>query len=92
MSFVKLKEKGQLTIPAAVRDQISAHTGDIFEVAVTDGNIVLKPKDVVSRTTKTQLHVKKSVDISSWLGGGRGLFQTREDADAFINRERASWD
>jgi AbrB family looped-hinge helix DNA binding protein len=92
MSFVKLKEKGQVTIPASVREQLSAHTGDIFEVAVSEGNIVLKPKEVVARKDKPQKTTKKGIDISSWIGSGKGMFQSPEDVDAFIKRERAAWD
>lgn len=92
MPYVKLKEKGQVTIPAAVRQQIAAHAGDIFEVAVSHGNIVLKPRDVVSRKGKSAVPSKSGVDISTWIGAGKGLFQTPEEANAFIQRERASWD
>jgi AbrB family looped-hinge helix DNA binding protein len=89
MTLVKLKEKGQVTIPASVRQQISAHKGDVFEVAVTNGNIVLKPQEVVSR--KRSAKTKKGVDISPWIGSGKGLFNSPEEAAAFIKLERASW-
>ncbi len=92
MSLVKLKEKGQVTIPASVREQISAHKGDVFEVAVSNGNIVLKPQDVVSRKKPALGKGKKGVDISTWIGTGKGLFQSPEEAANFITRERASWD
>ena len=90
MTLVKLQENGQVTIPALVREQISAHQGDMFEVAVTNGNIVLKPQDVVSR--KRGAKTKKGVDISPWIGSGKGLFNSPEEAAAFIKSERASWD
>ncbi len=92
MSLVKLKEKGQVTIPASVREQISAHKGDVFEVAVANGNIVLKPLDVVARKQKSPAKRKSGVDICNWIGAGKGLFQSPEEAAEFIARERASWD
>jgi AbrB family looped-hinge helix DNA binding protein len=92
MPLVKLKEKGQVTIPAAVREQISAHKGDVFEIAVANGNIVLRPQDVVSRKRILAAKAKKGVDISSWIGSGKGLFQSPEEAAEFIRSERASWD
>ena len=49
MSVVTLKGKDQITVPAAVRTQIGATTGGIFEVVVKDGNIILVPKDVGAR-------------------------------------------
>ena len=91
MTLVKLKEKGQVTIPAAVREQISAHTGDVFEVAVSSGNIILKPQEVVARK-RVAAKAKKGVDISSWIGAGKGLFHSPEEAADFIRSERASWD
>jgi AbrB family looped-hinge helix DNA binding protein len=92
MTLVKLKEKGQLTIPAAVREQISANKGDVFEVAVSNGNIILKPQDVVSRKNIGTAKSRKSVDISSWIGSGKGLFKSPEEAATFIQSERSSWD
>ncbi len=92
MSRVKLKEKGQVTIPASVREQIAAHTGDMFDVVVANGSIVLKPLDVVTRKKTSTSKLKSGVDISKWIGSGKGLFQSPEDAADFIARERASWD
>lgn len=92
MALVKLKEKGQVTIPAAVRVQISAHKGDVFEVDVANGNIVLKPRDIVSRKRAPEAKTKKGVDISSWIGSGKGQFKSPEEVAAFIKAERAAWD
>ncbi len=92
MHLVKLKEKGQVTIPAAIRAQIDAHLGDLFEVAVVDGQIVLKPQELVSRAAPPAAETRKGVDISSWIGSGTGSFKTPDEADAFIRSERAQWD
>jgi len=91
MTLVKLKGKGQVTIPAAVRAQISAHQGDMFEIGVANGNIVLKPRDVVSRKRPSATRSRKGVDISAWIGSGRGLFHSPEEAAEFIKSERSSW-
>ncbi len=92
MPLVKLKTKGQLTIPAAVREQIAAHVGDMFEVVVANGSIILKPQDVVTRKRTIAVKSRKRVDISNWIGSGKGLFKSPEEAAAFIRSERASWD
>ena len=91
MILVKLKEKGQVTIPAGVREQINAARGDVFEVSVTDGNIVLKPQEVVSRSSPRRQQ-GGGVDISKWIGSGKGLFKTPAEADAFIRSERDQWE
>jgi AbrB family looped-hinge helix DNA binding protein len=86
-----MKEKGQITIPAAVREKIAAHKGDVFEVVVSDGNIVLKPQDAAARP---QDHQKPTtgVDIGRFIGSGKGLFETPEDVDTFIRSERDQWE
>ena len=92
MPRVTLKEKGQLTIPATVREQIAASTGDVFEVVVVNGDIVLTPQDVMSRQKAKRAVRRKGVDISRWIGAGKGQFKTPEEAASFIHAERAQWD
>lgn len=93
MPLTKLKDKGQVTIPSAIREEIGARQGDIFEVAIADGSIVLKPQDVVSRSgSRNQPHGRTGVDITRWIGSGKGLFETPEEVDAFIRSERARWE
>jgi AbrB family looped-hinge helix DNA binding protein len=87
MSLVKLKEKGQVTIPAAVRAELAAHIGDVFEVTVANGNIVLKPQEVVSRKSQK----RKAVDISKYIGAAKGLFGDPKTIDAMVRKERDSW-
>jgi AbrB family looped-hinge helix DNA binding protein len=92
MPLVKMKDKGQVTIPAAVREQIHAAAGDVFDVVVDDGNIVLRPRDVVARKVMRSKMKAKGVDISRWIGAGKGLFKTPAEADAFIRNGRDQWD
>ena len=42
-----LRERGQITIPADVRDAAHVDTGVVFEVEVVDGKIVMTPQMVV---------------------------------------------
>lgn len=46
---VILKDRGQVTIPARVRKELMLERGDILEIQVRDGDIVLKPLEVVER-------------------------------------------
>lgn len=92
MSLVKLKEKGQVTIPAAVRAQLAAHKGDVFEVVVMSGNIVLKPQEVISRKLPRKGQKHSGVDISKYIGSLKGLFGSQEEIDAYIRNERDSWE
>lgn len=49
MSLVKLKGKGQMTLPVEIREQLSLDEGDLLEANVEKGKIVLIPKTVVDR-------------------------------------------
>lgn len=49
MPLVTIKDKFQVTIPSRVRAQMPLVVGDVLEVTVEDGTIVLRPKAVVDR-------------------------------------------
>jgi AbrB family looped-hinge helix DNA binding protein len=49
MPFVKLKSKGQMTLPIDIRQQLGLDKGDILEAKVQKGKIVLTPKEVMDR-------------------------------------------
>jgi AbrB family looped-hinge helix DNA binding protein len=59
MSLVVLGEKGQVTVPRGVRNQLRLRGGDplLLEVA-PDGSIVLRPAKVypIERYTEDRLH------------------------------------
>jgi AbrB family looped-hinge helix DNA binding protein len=45
--LVRLRNKGQVTIPDEVRRAVRLHEGDYLAVSVRDGAIVLEPKVVI---------------------------------------------
>ncbi len=92
MSLVKLKEKGQVTIPVQLRERISARPGDLFEVTIADGNIVLKPQDVTLRPNVAENKKKPGIDISGYIGSAKGIFMSPQDVDAYISAARAQWE
>jgi AbrB family looped-hinge helix DNA binding protein len=49
MSLVKLKGKGQMTLPVEIREQLSLDEGALLEANIEQGKIVLTPKTVVDR-------------------------------------------
>jgi AbrB family looped-hinge helix DNA binding protein len=49
MSLVRVKQKGQVTIPADIREALGLDEGDLVEVACKGQRIVLTPKEVVDR-------------------------------------------
>jgi len=49
VSLVKIKQKGQVTIPADIREELALAEGDYLEVSRRGKKIVLQPKIVLDR-------------------------------------------
>jgi bifunctional DNA-binding transcriptional regulator/antitoxin component of YhaV-PrlF toxin-antitoxin module len=86
MPKVKLREKGQLTIPAELLQEWSrlhnVVTNDSIEVNLSNGVLMLVP---------TKRHAAKR-DIMSFAGIGKGLWgDSQEDIEASIQALRNSW-
>jgi len=46
---VQLRSKAQLTLPSFVRKELGLDEGDLLDVSVRDGEIVLRPKKLVDQ-------------------------------------------
>ncbi len=53
MFRVILKDRGQVTIPSKVRKSLTLKAGDVLEIEVKGGQIVLKPLQVVEREVES---------------------------------------
>lgn len=49
MPIVKVKTKGQVTLPTAVRKQIGLKVGDLLEINESKGTLVLTPQTMIDR-------------------------------------------
>ena len=49
MPFVKLKDRGQMTLPQELRRQFNLSTGDVLEVRAKGATIVLTPKAIIDK-------------------------------------------
>lgn len=47
MSLIRVRPKGQITLPDIIRRQAHLVEGDYLEVAVEEGAIVLRPKKLI---------------------------------------------
>lgn len=47
MTLTRVRPKGQITIPEEVRRALRLEEGDLVEVAIEDGSIVLRPKRLI---------------------------------------------
>ena len=86
MPQVKIREKGQVTIPAELLQEWSnknhVSVNDSMEATLVNGVLMLIPK---------KRHTAKR-DIMSFAGVGKGLWgDTPEEIDASINEIRNLW-
>lgn len=49
MPLVKLKDRGQMTLPAEIRRALDLETGALLEAKLEDGRVVLIPQTITSR-------------------------------------------
>ncbi len=79
MSIVKVKTKGQVTIPTALRQQAGLNVGDFLEAKIERGNIVLKPQNLVDR------HIAESIEQFR-DGQSFGPFDTADEMIASLKK------
>jgi AbrB family looped-hinge helix DNA binding protein len=49
MSLVKVKPKGEVTLPSALRERAGLHIGDLLEARFEKGKITLTPRSLIDR-------------------------------------------
>lgn len=80
MPLVKIKEKYQVTLPAAVRRKAGLNVGDLLEASVEGKKITLTPKSVIDRELAQALEdVKK--------GRVYGPYRSVEEVISSLHRE-----
>lgn len=86
MTLMKIRPKGQITLPDAVRRAAHLADGDYLEVTVEDGAILMRPKKLIDAdqawfwTDGWQRGEREaSEDIS------KGRVRRSADADAFLD-------
>ena len=72
MSIVKVKTKGQVTIPTALRERAGLNVGDLLEAKLEKGKITLTPQTLLDR------HLAESIEQIK-KGEFYGPFDTAEE-------------
>ena len=72
MSIIKVKTKGQVTLPSSVRQRIGLKVGDLLKVNEDQGNIILTPQTIIDRRLAESLADFKA-------GRSYGPFDTAND-------------
>ena len=65
---VAIREKGRVTLPAEVREAMALHEGDVFEVELENGAIVLKPSRSVAVDDVRGIIGRQTVDLQEIEG------------------------
>jgi AbrB family looped-hinge helix DNA binding protein len=82
MPLVKLKQKGQLTLPASIRQQLGLSEGAVLEADVENGRIILIPKMVIDRQEAfKEMWAIAAEARKRWEAEGK----TEEDMERLIN-------
>ena len=91
MPLAKLQDKGQITLPSAIRTQLHAAKGDIFDFRLqADQTVILTKKPAAEQQDNAiQSPIKK--DLSLWLDSKPGLFGSAAEVDTFIRQQRDLW-
>ena len=83
--ILKLRERGQIVIPQAVRKEAHCETGDLLEAIVKDDMIILKPVKTIPRNqawfwSEKWQRMEKEADEAIIKGDVVGPFDNIEDA------------
>lgn len=89
--LVRIKEKYQVTIPAKLRELVPLHTGDYLEASVYQDGILLRPTRVQVALRAEMDTPKGKPSILDFLHETRTATRTREEIDATLAADRASW-
>jgi len=83
--ILKLRERGQLVIPQAVRKEAHCETGDLLEAIVKDDTIILRPVKTIPRDqawfwSEKWQKKEKEADQAIAKGEVAGPFDNAKDA------------
>lgn len=83
MTTVRVRDKHQITLPAALVRAANIHANDILEIDYRNGVITLT-------TTQAQT---PSRSLMHYAGSAEGLYgDTAEEVHNYLETERASWE
>jgi len=104
MSLVKIKTKGQITIPKKVRETLGLSEGDLIEVDVENGKGIFMPRRVIAaapavklsaKEQKSLIRARKKIQlINEDLVSSKGLTDAEADAAVkagLIDPEQRYW-
>lgn len=82
MPVAKVKHKGQVTIPAGIREELGLREGDYIEVTREGNRVVLTPKVLVDRDPQTEAAVAEGL-LDAKAGRRSPAFESTEEIAAW---------
>jgi AbrB family looped-hinge helix DNA binding protein len=85
MSVARVRRKGQITIPEEIRRRVRLEEGDLVDVAVEEGSIVIRPKKLIEAAQAwfwTDAWQAGEREASADIAAGR--LTTFESSDDFV--------
>lgn len=86
MMLVELKDKSQVTIPKAVVRQLGLKRGDMFDVVVHDGVVMMVPVVVYPRAKAEELEALAASARESAATGKADVYDDVEDLIADLHK------
>lgn len=87
--LVRVKDKYQVTLPVALREQLAVKEGDYLEVTVRDDGLLLRPQRLTPSATAAH---KRATKLLAFLRQTPTKTRTRKSIDATLLADRATWD
>ena len=84
--LVELKDKSQVTIPKAVVRELGLERGDMFDVVVNDGVIMLVPVVVYPKAKAEELEALAASARESAASGDAAVYDDVEDLIADLHK------
>jgi AbrB family looped-hinge helix DNA binding protein len=73
--LVRIQEKGQVTLPAAVRKRLGLKKGDLVAVVATPDGVLITPQEVVASKALDQIGAilrEQGLSLEELIEAGRG--------------------
>ncbi len=84
--LAELKDKSQVTIPKSVINELGLARGDMFDVVVSDGTVMLVPVVVYPKTKAERLEVLAKAARASAAAGEADVYDDVEDLIADLHK------